>query len=223
MIIYHAEGFLSMKNCIYFAGSGQFSGPRLVPGWGFTETGQPRFGSGTGDGILLDDRWPPAREAIGRMAEALRGAAVVVCDFEKAPSPLLASLLARLEGQETVVPESCADLPHSAVLVGPYRPPGSFLRWLAGKRRRYGALVLDADPIRVQLRFGSPGRTQAPVPSGTDWFCAGALCRCVRSGDGFAFRDTRESLRERCAAAAVPAIVFEAAWAGLEEASEPGR
>jgi len=121
------------------------------------------------------------------------------------------------------VPESCADLPHSAVLVGPYRPPGSFLRWLAGKRRRYGALVLDADPIRVQLRFGSPGRTQAPVPSGTDWFCAGALCRCVRSGDGFAFRDTRESLRERCAAAAVPAIVFEAAWAGLAEASELGR
>jgi hypothetical protein len=110
MIIYHAEGFLSMKNCIYFAGSGQFSGPRLVPGWGFTETGQPRFGSGTGDGVLLDDRWPPSREAIGRMAEALRGAPVVVCDFEKAPSPLLASLLARLEGQETVVPESCAAL-----------------------------------------------------------------------------------------------------------------
>lgn len=206
-----------MKNCIYFAGSGQFSGPRLVPGWGFTETGQPRFGDGTGDGVLLDDRWPPAREAIGRMAEALRGAGLIVCDFEKAPSPLLASLLSRLEGQETVVPESCAALPHSAVLVGPYRPPGSFLRWLEGKRRRYGPLVLDAEPIRARVPFGRPG--QAPKPSGAEWFCAGALCRCGRCGDGFVFRDTRESLRARCAAAAVPAIVFEAAWAELAEES----
>lgn len=206
-----------MKNCIYFAGSGQFSGPRLAPGWGFTETGQPRFGDGTGDGVLLDDRWPPAREAIGRMADALRGAGLIVCDFEKAPTPLLADLLARLEGRETVVPESCAALPHSAVLVGPYRPPGSFLRWLDGKRRRYGPLVLDAEPIRVRIPFRRSGRAPEPEPSGAAWFCGGARCLCARGGDGFVFRDTRESLAARCAAAAVPAIVFEAAWAELAE------
>ena len=204
-----------MEKCIYFAGSEHFPGPRLVPGWGFTETGQPRFGPGTGEGVLLDDRWPPRREAVGRMAEALRDVGTVVCDFEKPPAPLLAELLRRLEGVELVVPEAFADWPHAAVLVGPYAPPGSFSRWLEGKRRRYGRLVLDAEPVSARFRFGR--RTPAPL-QGTDragWLCAGALCRCAGLEDGFAFWDTRESLKARCAAAGCPAIVFEAAWAEL--------
>lgn len=224
MIIYHAKGFLSMKTCIYFAGNGDEPGPRLHPGWGFSETGLPRFGGGPGDGVLLDDRWPPRREAIGPMAEALQNAALVVCDFEKPPSSLLAELVRRLAGKELIVPEICADLPHSAVLVGPYAPPGSFSRWLERKRRRYGRLVLDAEPIRCTLRFGagSPaGVGGGPEPGGLQtpgWRpCPGALCLCRRTADGFDFRDTHESLPARCAAAGVPAIVFDAAWNALAE------
>ena len=217
MIIYHAEGFLSMKKCIYFAGAGQFPGPRLVPGWGFTETGQPRFGDGLGDGVLLDDRWPPAREAVGRMAAALRDAALIVCDFEKPPAPLLAELVRRLAGKELVVPERCAELPHAAVLVGPYALPGGFSRWLADKRRRYGQLVLDAEPIAARIRFGQAAAAERPEPGGPGLPCPGAICRCAGFAGGFDFWDTRKSLQARCAAADCPAIVFDAAWAELAE------
>ena len=83
-----------MKNCIYFAANSEKFTPRLTPGWGFDAAGGLRRGAGgLADGVLLDDRFPPAQSAAAELAAALRAAPLVVCDCERAPTPALAELV----------------------------------------------------------------------------------------------------------------------------------
>lgn len=213
-----------MKNCVYFAANSEIFAPRLAPGWGFDAAGGLRRGAGgPADGVLLDDRFPPKQAAVAEMAAALRAVSLVVCDFERAPTPALAELVRRLAaaGREVVVPAAWADLPHTAVVVGPYRPGVRFARWLAEKRKQYGALVLDAAPISCFVPFGGAPESETGVTqsgeqsfsAAQERFCPGACCLCRETPKGVVFRDTRQTLTDRCRT--VPAVVFEEAWEAL--------
>lgn len=213
-----------MKTCVYFAANSENFQPCLTPGWGFDTAGGLRRGADApADGVLLDDRFLPIRGAAADLTAALREVPLVVCDFERTPTPALAELVQRLAdaGREVVVPEAWAELPHTAVLVGPYRPRVRFARWLAEKRKQYGALVLDAAPISCFVPFGGApesetGLTQSGEQSfsaAQERFCPGACCLCRETPTGVIFRDTRQTLTARCEP--VPAIVFAEAWEAL--------
>ena len=205
-----------MKNCIYFAANSEKFTPRLTPGWGFDAAGGFRRGAGgLADGVLLDDRFPPAQSAVAELAAALRAAPLVVCDFERAPTPALAELVRQLAaaGIETVVPAAWAELPHAAVLVGPYEPRGRFDRWLDRQRERYGPVVLDAAPISCFVPFCGAEEPDDPGSAPSERFCPGAGCLCRETPAGVFFRDTQQTLTARCEP--VPAIVFAEAWEAL--------
>ena len=213
-----------MRNSIYFAEwRGPASqGPRLRTGYRFDAAGRflPPEGGTSGppggalpagdDGILLDDRNPPSPAGAQAAARALGGfSGPIVCDFERPPSPAAEALIRLLAGCEVVVPELYAHLPHSAVLVGPYRPGVGFRRWLDEKKTRYGRVVLDGAEIFCRVRAGRPAE-EAPEGAATEGAglpCPGALCRCRREGDEFVFFDIPETLRERAMAANCPVIL----------------
>ena len=205
-----------MKTCIYFAGNAEIPapGPRLIPGWGFSEAGLwRRPPAAAGDGLVLDDRFLPEPAALRPAAEAPRAAGcALICDFERPRSPLLAELLALLPAERLVVPEPYADLPHWEVLAGPYLPGISFSRWLQEKQARYGQVVLDAAPLRHRVLPGqAPEPFSGPLPE-QGFPCPGAGCLARYQAGALLLWDTRETLRRRCEAAGVPTIIFLSDW-----------
>lgn len=207
-----------MMNCIYFAcwGGPETAGrPRLATGWCFDAAGRPVVpGAGPGkpaEGVLLDDRNPPALSSIPEAVRLLkRISGPIVCDFERPPSPAADALIRALAGRELIVPEAYAHLPHTAVLVGPYRPGIGFLRWLDEKKSRYGRVVLDGGEIACRVPV--PALPSGPVlsPRGEGFPCPGAMCRYRRSGDSLVFFDTPQTLRSRAEAAGCPVILSDA-------------
>ena len=210
-----------MKTYLYSGENpGEFPGGReLAGGFGFTAAG---FWRGlpipeAAAGLLVDDRHPPNPRGLEAARAALAGwEGLVVLDFEKPPAPWAAALADGLDPARLIVPTACADLPHGALLAGPWRGNGSFRKWLAALRERYGPLVLDGAPIRAAARPGGAWTPwQGPLP-GTGFPCPGPGCLHRRRSDGtLVFWVSRETLAARCAAAGTPVIVFEADLAAL--------
>ena len=220
-----------MKKLIYFASEAAEDLPeaRLALGFGFTPEGGWREGErGEAAGLVLDDRYPPSEAGLAAAERALGDwAGCILCDFERPPEPGLIRLLRRWEGREVIVPEAWAAFPHRAVLLRPYAPGLGFRRWLERGQARYGAVVLDAAPIRCRIRPGQPAETDPmsqeengaepgqPPSEGEGWDCAGALCRCRWENGELYFWDTRRTLIRRCRAAAVPAVILLREWLRL--------
>lgn len=223
-----------MKTCIYFAESAGFSGRdgavprqegpaealRLAVGYGFTPQGGWRglpLPTGAA-GLMLDDRWLPDRRGLAAAAEALAAwTAPIVLDFERPPSASASGLIAALAGKTLILPAAYAAQPHAALLAGPWRG-GGLLPWLDRTCRRWGAIWLDALPLRYCQRPGAP-RTPwtGPLP-GLGFPCPGPGCLHRRLEDGTVlFWDTKETLTARCTAAGVPCIIFREDWERLPE------
>lgn len=205
-----------MMNSIYFAdwgGGPAASGrPRLATGWCFDAAGLPVVpgprGAGDCEGIILDDRNPPAKEAAAktaRLLETIRGP--VICDFERPPAAGAEAVIRALAGREVVVPEAYAHLPHTAVLVGPYRPGIGFLRWMDEKKTRYGRVVLDGAKIAYSVRMWGMRADVGIGPREESFRCPGAMCLYRREGAAFVFFDTEKTLLERAEAAGCPVII----------------
>lgn len=213
-----------MKTCFYFGeNGGDFpGGAELVPGYGFTAAGLwrgvalPRPGPGTA-GLMADDRNVPSVRGAEAAAAALGDwTGLVVLDFERPPGPGAVRLVRALAGKRLVVPPALAALPHEAVLAGPWSGTGSFSRWLAALKERYGALVLDGAPLRSRTCPGGvPEPWTGPLPEG-GFPCPGAGCLHRRLADGSVLLwDTKETLAARSKAAGVPVIVFMQDWEAL--------
>ena len=203
-----------MKNCMYFASEGEKypEGPRLALGYGFSPSGDWRpLPLPRAEALAVDDRFPPNPAGLREAERFLRQwDGWVLWDFERPLSPALRRLTELREG---VVPAACAAAPHSGVLIGPYAPGEGFARWLERQRRRYGTVVLDAAPIRCLCRPGGTAVRCGEALPESGFFCAGAYCLCASAAEGeFLFWDSRETLRRRCAAAGVPAVVLTAEW-----------
>ena len=163
-----------------------------------------------GAGILMDDRFPPIRSGMLsalRTLEAWDG--IVVLDFERQRSGLLPELVKALSGKRLILPPSYADLSHSSVLVGPWQGACEFTRWLAVQRERFGHVVLDAAPLRVQCRPGGFRRPWTNLLPEGGYPCFGLGCLHCRLPDGsILFWDTVQSFRARLNMADIPFILF---------------
>jgi hypothetical protein len=204
-----------MEFSIYFGENEE----KLAAGCGFTEAGLWRnFSLSEETGIILDDRFLPDRRGLAAARRALADwEGLLICDFERSPAPLPAELVKALAGAQVVLPPAWADLPHAAVLIGPWTGEVPFPRWLEAQRARYGAVVLDGLPLRAAA---APGRAREPWPGPlpeTGFPCPGLGCLHRRLEDGrVVFWDTRETLAARICAAGVPVIVFSEDWDKLE-------
>ena len=188
----------------------------LAGGFGFTAAGAWRGGAlpAGAAGLILDDRFLPDRQGLAAARQALAGwRGLLILDFERPPSPLLSELARSLAGARTVLPPAWAELPHEAVLIGPWPGRPAFPLWLEGQRARYGEGILDAAPLRASAVPGGPLEPWAgPVPE-SGFACPGLGCLHRRLPEGrIVFWDTRETLTARLRAAKVPAIVFSADW-----------
>ena len=169
-------------------------------------------------GLIVDDRFLPDRRGLAAARQALGGwRGLLIFDFERPPSPLAAELVRALSGARRVLPPAWAELPHAAVLVGPWPGRPAFPRWLEARRARYGEVILDAAPLRAVAAPGGPWKPwPAPLPD-EGFPCPALGCLHRRLPDGrLLFWDTKETLRTRLRSAGVPAIVFSADWAGFE-------
>lgn len=191
-------------------------GAALIPGFGFTEGGLWRarpVPAGTA-GLIVDDRFPPDRRGLAAARQALaERKELLIFDFERPPSPLLAELLRALGGKRAVLPPAWAALPHAAVLIGPWTGERPFPRWLEAQRNCYGRVILDGAPLRAAAAPGGPRRLwEGPLPE-QGFPCPGLGCLHRRLEDGTVlFWDTAQTLSARLAAAEVPAVVFRADW-----------
>ena len=208
-----------MKKCVYFAADGEkYPGrPSLELGFGFTAGGNWRQRQAPrGEVLAVDDRFPPNPAGLREALRFLRDwSGPILWDLERPPHPAFAALLRQVDPTRSVVPPAWRELPHGAVLVGPYLPGRSFPRWLAAQKARYGAVVLDGGPIRHRCAPGLP-----PLPWGgplpeKGGLCAGAVCLCGRQAGAFFFWDSRETLLRRCEAAEVPSVILGPEWAAI--------
>ncbi len=212
-----------MKTCIYFAEIGGFpSGqPGLLLGRGFTKAGFWRnlpLPEGAA-GLAVDDLFPPNPRGLTVARQALSAwEGLIVMDFERALHPGLAALVRALAGKRVILPPAYAALPHAAVLVGPWQGGCPLPRWLAARRSRYGALVLDAAPLRCRVLPGRPPEAWKGALPEEGFPCPGLGCLHRRQADGSVlFWDTKQSLRQRLEAAGVPAIVLGSEWRALPD------
>lgn len=210
-----------MKNCMYFVNYTKkaVTAPLLEAGYGFRPDGgwrQKPLPDGA-DGILIDDRCLPSRRGTEAALAALaQWSGTILLDFERPPVPELLALVRSLPCGRLVCPPCLAELPHAAVLTGPWPGNGGFLRWLAQQQARFGAVVLDAVPLRRRARPGCAREPLEAPPPERGFFCPGALCLHRRLADGsLLFWDTKQSLTARCRAAGVPCVVFEQDWYAL--------
>ena len=210
-----------MRKCVYFVKQCKNDppGPRLAAGYGFQRDGAWRQIPLPEDaeGLLLDDRFAPSRQGLEAAAAALAAwEGFLVLDFERPPGPWAGALAARLPARRLICPPELAELPHAAVLVGPWLGGGSFARWLETLRRRWGALLLDGAHLRRRLRPGCPGADwEGPLPD-SGFPCPAALCLHRRLPDGsLLLWDTKETLTARHGAAGVPVVLFQSDWNAL--------
>ena len=208
-----------MEKFVYFASDRENfpEGARLALGFGFTPGGgwRPRP-KPEAEALAVDDRFAPnptgLREAV-RFLREWRGR--ILWDFERPPGAAFAALLESVGAGDCVLPPAWAALPHAAVLAGPHIPGLSFSRWLAGERERFGALVLDAAPIRHFCAPGCPPRPWTGALPETGLACPGAGCLWARTEGGFLYWDTQRSLLRRCRAARIPAVVLLREWEAI--------
>lgn len=217
-----------MKNCVYFAKNQKIpeEGFSLARGYGFTAEGLWRCRPINSNkyGLIIDDLCLPSRAGIAAACRALaewRG--LIVLDFERPRVGALAELARSLTGRRVVLPPPYADLSHEAVLVGPWQGECRFSNWLTLQRKRYGAVVFDAAPLRVQCFPGGCRRAWTGTLPAKGFPCAGLGCLYRRLSDGsILFWDTRQTLSARLSSAGVPVIMFRADWAALrDEYSDP--
>ena len=170
-------------------------------------------------GIIIDDRFLPERRGLAAARRALEGwKGLLICDFERDPSPLSVELVRSLSGARVVLPPAWAALPHAAVLVGPWTGEVSFSRWLKDRQARYGALVLDGLPLRAAADPGGSWEPWTRPLPGHGFPCSGLGCLHRRLPDGrIVFWDTQKTLLERIKTAGVPVIVFSEDWEQLQE------
>ncbi len=194
-------------------------GTALIPGFGFTEGGlwRARPIPAGAAGLIVDDRFPPDRRGLAAARQALaERTELLIFDFERPLSPLLAELLQALGGKRTVLPPAWAALPHAAVLVGPWTGEHPFPRWLEAQRNCYGRVILDAAPLRAAAAPGGPRRVWEGPPPERGFPCPGLGCLHRRLEDGtLLFWDTQQTLSARLAGLDVPVIVFRADWESL--------
>ena len=144
-----------MEKCFYFA-ENQKTGCEpgtMTPGFGFTPNGlwRSRLLPSADAGLLLDDRFLPSRAGIDTACRALAGwTGLIVLDFERAPAAPLTALARSLSEKRLILPPAYAGLPHEAVLIGPWLAECSFSLWLSRRQERYGRVMLDALPLRLQ-------------------------------------------------------------------------
>ena len=217
-----------MKKCTFYVNSPGASArtPVLAAGCGFRQDGawrgQPLPEAA---GLLVDDRFLPDRRGL---AAALRSLAqwqgLLVFDFERPRHPLLAELIAGLGEKELAVPPAYGELPHTAVLVGPWPGGGSFDVWISACRERYGALILDGAPLRCRAAPGCAWTPwEGPLPA-QGFFCRGLGAMHRRMEDGaILFWDTRETLTDRYRQGELPVILFLEDWERLPETKDRDR
>lgn len=201
-----------MEKTLYLAGLAQTDAaqPFVQFGFGFAENGA-FFAPEAVCGLpVLDDRYLPSEAGV-REAAAFFSALDsdrLLCDFERPASPLLASLVEKLDAQRLIVPPQYAHLPHAAVFVPPYQPTRPFAQWLEKMRRRYGEIVLDMQPI-------------CPQESDLSGHFSEALCCMYRAEyrhgkPTFTLFDTVETYLRRAESANAPCIVLQTEFAALE-------
>ena len=193
----------------------------LSVGHGFTAEGLWRNKPLPTDraGLVIDDRFLPNRSgmlAALRALEAWNG--IVVLDLERPRCALLAELVKSLPDKRLVLMPSYADLPHTAVLVGPWRGERGFSRWLSIQRERFDHVVLDAVPLRIQVRPGGFRGPWTKLLPERGYPCFGLDCLHCRLPDGsILFWDTRQTLRARLEKAGIPVILFRTDWDAIPD------
>lgn len=212
-----------MKKCVYFAENqkNQDEGMILNPGYGFTANGswRDRALPAKGEGLILDDRYLPSRNGIAdafRVLKAWNG--LIVLDFERPCAVLLSELIHGLSGKTVVLPPAYGRLPHEAVLLGPWLGERPFSQWLLAGKNRYGDVVLDAFPLRIQCFPGGHRRLWNRALPDVGYYCPGLGCFHRRLPDGsILFWDSRKTLLDRLVGVTVPRILFNADWDALPE------
>jgi len=161
-------------------------------------------------GLMINDRFFPNRAGICDAIHALSDwHGLIVLDFERPFSELLADFAYRLAGKRVLLPPTYFNLPHEAVIIGPWKGKLPFPNWLTIQKKRYGKIVLDAYPLCLRC---APGGRSLPwygaLPS-TGFPCPGLGCMHCRISDGsILYWDTRKTLEERLNSTGVPVILF---------------
>ena len=212
-----------MENTLYLASSAILTEanaplPYAQLGFGFSpQDGQFIAPIPTERVLVLNDSTAPSAQGLQEAEAFFRETNYdsLVCDFEQPYSADLATLLTALRPERLIVPPQYAGLPHQAVFLPPYRPLLPFSDWLCAQKRRFGAVVLDMQPISV--RFPA-GHRPEPVPRSvlphgvqriSDALCC-VYCSTLESGrPTFYLFDTVESYRRRIALADAPCVVPE--------------
>ena len=217
-----------MNNSLYFAVFAEKTGlsPLLRLGLGFDGSGAPLLPDASAPacaGLGLHDLYPPSEEGAEALLDYVNQSELpLLCDFERPAQECWASLLRRLPSQRLIVPEQYASVPHAAVLCAPYLPARPFADWLAEKRRSFGRIVLDLQPLACALRCGEREFFAQAPPAGVRGRLSDALCcRCAAglSDEGtptLYFFDDRQTLAARQAAADAPGIVLLSEWEALQ-------
>ena len=203
-----------MKKCLYFAENQFFSdtSTSLWVGYGFHSDGMWRktpipFEK---SGLMIDDRFLPNRVGLTEAIHTLSDwQGLIVLDFERPYSAILADFVFLLAGKRLILPPTYSNAQHEAVIVGPWQGDIGFSDWLSIQKEKYGKIVLDGFPLRVQC---SPGGHRlpwnGPLPN-PGFPCIGLGCIHRRLSDGsFLYWDTMQTLAARLEAADVPFILF---------------
>lgn len=212
-----------MKTCIYFAENLRNcrEAASFVPGFGFSADGLWRSVPlpSRADGILIDDRRLPNRLGLAAAIRALREfEGVIVLDFERRRVPALAELTNGLRGKRLVIPPAYADLPHEAILIGPWQGESGLSHWLSCQREKYGSVMLDALPLCLQCYPGGRRKQWRHAVPESGFFNPALSCLHRRLCDGsILLWDTRQTLHARLEQACVPAILFRSDWEALPE------
>ena len=207
-----------MKNCVYYAENEKIpeAGASLKTGYGFTPEGFWRDRSLPTEeaGILIDDRFLPCKAGLAAARRALEDwHGLVVLDFERPRIASLAELARGLADKNPVLSPAYGDLPHGAILVGPWQGERDFFRWLSCQQKRFGEIVLDACPLRTRCCPGGRGSPWTGALPQRSHPCAGLGCLHCRLPDGsILFWDTKQTLTARLERTNVPLILFRSDW-----------
>lgn len=210
-----------MEKCLYFAKKlkNLNEADALAPGFGFTAKGDWRGRPLPSDeiGLIVDDCFLPSRLGLDAACRALaEWKGLIVLDFERPPSQLLIALAHSLTEKQTVLPPSYSACPHAAVLVGPWQAELGFSHWLQNLQTRFGRVVLDCAPLRVQCCPGGKRRPWASKLPESGFFCPALGCFHRRLPDGtIIFWDSRRTFHARLESIEAPVILVRSDWEAL--------